>query len=170
MIKKESATILQQEKECETKIQSAKKRKQELEKDGMNTLNKMAILQNTTRMEMTRLRSILSTNKRKAEELKAEINRLEAQLADYKAHPTKKAQNKKERHTNTDRERGFSQDEITLRDAAGMIKNYHPVVHGHWRGDSNGDTVRCTACGYSTDFGRMSTFCPQCGAKMDEEV
>lgn len=45
-----------------------------------------------------------------------------------------------------------------------------PVVHGHW--DENG---RCTACGGHAPFWCMaytyykSPFCPNCGAKMDEE-
>lgn len=51
-----------------------------------------------------------------------------------------------------------------------ILENYRPVVHVHWREDSHGYNVRCTACGYRTDFDRMSPFCPQCGAKMDEEA
>lgn len=46
-----------------------------------------------------------------------------------------------------------------------------PVRHAHW--DVNG---RCTACGGHAPFWCMastyykSPFCPNCGAKMDEEV
>ena len=61
---------------------------------------------------------------------------------------------------------------------------YVPVVHAHWQPYK--DTVQCSACGFGTfmdgyffDHGECThaddrsfrfSFCPNCGAKMDEEV
>lgn len=40
-----------------------------------------------------------------------------------------------------------------------------PVRHGRWVGDSVG--VKCTCCGMHDET--ESIYCPNCGAKMDEE-
>ncbi len=51
---------------------------------------------------------------------------------------------------------GYSKRSLPAADVA-------PVVHGRWFG-----TV-CTACGESTSFYYDCAYCPNCGAKMDEE-
>ena len=40
-----------------------------------------------------------------------------------------------------------------------------PVRHGHWKDSSNGWT--CSIC--NRDVSRDYNYCPNCGAKMDEE-
>ena len=46
-----------------------------------------------------------------------------------------------------------------------------PVVHGHWDDSFDGITPFCSACGRSHHtVVRTPKFCPNCGAKMDEEV
>lgn len=46
-----------------------------------------------------------------------------------------------------------------------------PVRHGHWRGvNPMVDTVECSECGYQIVSEELITpYCPNCGAKMDEE-
>lgn len=47
------------------------------------------------------------------------------------------------------------------------------VIHAHWKGKplAGFTTVRCSACNscFSGNSGRWK-YCPNCGAKMDEEV
>lgn len=67
--------------------------------------------------------------------------------------------------------------EQTLEQQAVAVKDYVPVRHGHWITGlcfSQGTydyleyDKKCSVCEkYSRDF---STYCPNCGAKMDEEV
>ena len=57
-----------------------------------------------------------------------------------------------------------------------------PVVHGHWIADTveafcplTGnpyplDVLQCSACGGYCDVSEARNYCPNCGAKMDEEV
>ena len=52
-----------------------------------------------------------------------------------------------------------------------------PVVHGHWIEKSDGAELQlvCEKCGYDyieadPDCIERHNFCPNCGAKMDEEV
>lgn len=53
-----------------------------------------------------------------------------------------------------------------------------PVVHGHWRKSKEGVCgdylFVCSACGAdyweSPSFYKRAHYCPNCGAKMDEEV
>lgn len=40
------------------------------------------------------------------------------------------------------------------------------VRHGKWIEDH--EFFKCSECGYLTDY-RLSNFCPDCGAKMDEK-
>lgn len=45
-----------------------------------------------------------------------------------------------------------------------------PVVHAHWNDSSDGITPYCSACGMShRGLIRTPDYCPNCGAKMDEE-
>lgn len=46
------------------------------------------------------------------------------------------------------------------------------VRHGHWEAVEYGDgTVRteCSVCGYGRGLPPVRNYCPNCGAKMDEE-
>lgn len=49
-----------------------------------------------------------------------------------------------------------------------------PVVHAHWIDQKHG-TYKCSSCGQFLDFGGVNAgrgdanYCPNCGAKMDEE-
>lgn len=47
-----------------------------------------------------------------------------------------------------------------------------PVIHGHWiRHSPFTDTFECDKCGYQViDEEFRTDFCPDCGAKMDEEA
>lgn len=49
-----------------------------------------------------------------------------------------------------------------------------PVRRGHWikHEGRNGakDSIECSACGVWIDDMPRKTFCPNCGARMDEEV
>ena len=47
---------------------------------------------------------------------------------------------------------------ITVTDSADVA----PVVHGEWCGSV------CSACGESTSYWYNCSYCPNCGAKMDE--
>ena len=65
----------------------------------------------------------------------------------------------------------------------GIIADVAPVVHAHWQPYE--DTVQCSACGFGTfmdgyffvhgecthadDCSFRFSFCPNCGAKMDEK-
>ena len=45
-----------------------------------------------------------------------------------------------------------------------------PVVHGKWDASSDGITPVCSVCGHTHKcFNRTPNYCPNCGAKMDEE-
>ena len=45
-----------------------------------------------------------------------------------------------------------------------------PVVHAHWDDSFDGITPYCSACGMSHRcLIRTPDYCPNCGAKMDEE-
>lgn len=44
-----------------------------------------------------------------------------------------------------------------------------PVVHGHWVYGEFG-IPHCSECGEEAKLDMISPFCPNCGAKMDEEV
>ena len=44
-----------------------------------------------------------------------------------------------------------------------------PVVHGHWiNQDSTYTRYQCSVCG-ERNYGGYESYCPNCGAKMDEE-
>lgn len=50
-----------------------------------------------------------------------------------------------------------------------------PIRHGHWEMKADPyaffDTIPvCSVCGCTTKYRVTSKFCPNCGAKMDEEV
>ena len=51
-----------------------------------------------------------------------------------------------------------------------------PIRHGRWISESQQRVFKCSACGHYLDFdgvnaGRGSAnYCPNCGAKMDEET
>jgi hypothetical protein len=51
-----------------------------------------------------------------------------------------------------------------------------PVVHAHWKDDGFDygyhDFSQCTACGWKNPYAIVPwfKFCPNCGAKMDEEI
>lgn len=46
-----------------------------------------------------------------------------------------------------------------------------PVVHGRWDDSFDGITPFCSVCGRTHKcFNRTPNYCPNCGAKMDEEV
>lgn len=51
------------------------------------------------------------------------------------------------------------------------IADVAPVVHGHWAEDP--DEMECSVCGARWNYCDNDTykfnFCPNCGAKMDEE-
>lgn len=68
-------------------------------------------------------------------------------------------------------------DEAPFEYAEGLLENVPsadvaPVRHGRWI-DMNTPTenyfprYKCSVCGHGSDF---SNFCPNCGARMDEEV
>ena len=42
-----------------------------------------------------------------------------------------------------------------------------PVRHGHWMWF---DGVYCSVCNYKLQITGLPSYCPNCGAKMDEEV
>lgn len=47
-----------------------------------------------------------------------------------------------------------------------------PVRHSYWR-QTEGNWFECAGkdgCGYYTDSEHCGSYCPECGAKMDEEV
>ena len=44
-----------------------------------------------------------------------------------------------------------------------------PVVHGHWIICSDGYYPYCSVCKCEPKGREMTKFCPNCGAKMDEE-
>ena len=47
-----------------------------------------------------------------------------------------------------------------------------PVVHGEWEivvGSNGKEYMVCTRCRVSQDLTGVFTYCPNCGAKMDEE-
>ena len=66
-------------------------------------------------------------------------------------------------------------------DALELLKEQPEQKHGHWQNDKYGNML-CSVCGglaIETIAGRiadwhlapyLSNYCPQCGAKMDEEV
>ena len=46
-----------------------------------------------------------------------------------------------------------------------------PVVHGRWDDSFDGITPVCSVCGRTHKcYNRTPNYCPNCGAKMDEEV
>ena len=46
-----------------------------------------------------------------------------------------------------------------------------PVVHGRWNDSFDGITPFCSVCGRTHKcFNRTPNYCPNCGAKMDEEI
>lgn len=57
----------------------------------------------------------------------------------------------------------------SLKDVLSTLKNFTPTVdavpvaHGHWINDS------CSRCGFEISQ-KTRSYCPNCGAKMDEEV
>lgn len=45
-----------------------------------------------------------------------------------------------------------------------------PIVHAHWDDSFDGITLYCSACGMPHRcLMRIPDYCPDCGAKMDEE-
>lgn len=44
-----------------------------------------------------------------------------------------------------------------------------PVVHGRWKMYPECGATRCSACDWSIEEAWWSSYCPNCGAKMDEE-
>ncbi len=45
-----------------------------------------------------------------------------------------------------------------------------PVRHGHWRRFADCGVTQCSVCDYSVEEYIEFRYCPNCGAKMDEEV
>lgn len=43
-----------------------------------------------------------------------------------------------------------------------------PADHGHWIINSDGYYPQCSNCMREPESGKMTKFCPNCGAKMDE--
>lgn len=43
-----------------------------------------------------------------------------------------------------------------------------PVVHGHWSINSDGYYPQCSNCMREPESGKMTKFCSNCGAEMDE--
>ena len=43
-----------------------------------------------------------------------------------------------------------------------------PVVHGQWI-DDDCAFMRCSLCGYENDWEWATSYCPNCGARMDGE-
>ena len=67
--------------------------------------------------------------------------------------------------TATGTKRVVMYDDVVLAPAADVA----PVVHGHWvYGEF--DIPNCSECGEEVKPDTISPFCPNCGAKMDEEV
>lgn len=53
--------------------------------------------------------------------------------------------------------------------------DYVPIVHGHWIVEGSGycgDYAECSECGEIIEFSprQKMNYCPNCGAKMDEEA
>lgn len=44
-----------------------------------------------------------------------------------------------------------------------------PVRHGRWIKFRKGIDWQCSECNYSTDYNIARNYCPNCGARMDEE-
>ena len=66
---------------------------------------------------------------------------------------------------------GFSKDNPAY---CGMFLNcadVAPVRHGRWKCHSDCGVTECSACGWSIEeYVRDYAYCPNYGAKMDEEV
>jgi len=45
----------------------------------------------------------------------------------------------------------------------------HEVKHGHWEYHGRDITHYCSVCGEAIPLGYEFIYCPNCGAKMDEE-
>ena len=68
-----------------------------------------------------------------------------------------------------------------IKDATALLREEPEQKHGHWQNDKYGNML-CSVCGglaIETIAGRiadwhlapyLSNYCPQCGARMDEEV
>ena len=65
--------------------------------------------------------------------------------------------------------RYYEQDEALL-DALSRVPTAVPVKRGHWIEKSTGGEYfdRCSECGY-IEWGAPNNYCPECGARMDEE-
>ncbi len=74
-------------------------------------------------------------------------------------------------HTKTIRVRGKLIGYVTFEDISDApTVDAEPVRHGQWLKlkDINGFFVRCSVC--LEAYGEETNYCPNCGAKMDEEV
>lgn len=47
---------------------------------------------------------------------------------------------------------------------------YIPIVYGHWIINSDGYYPQCSNCMREPESGKMTKFCSNCGAKMDEVI
>ena len=53
----------------------------------------------------------------------------------------------------------------------GIIVDVSPVRHGRWKCHGDCGVTECSACGWSIEeYVGDYAYCPNCGAKMDEEV
>lgn len=50
------------------------------------------------------------------------------------------------------------------------VLDYAPVVHAKWEICSDGYYPYCSNCRQEPDSGKMSKYCPNCGAIMDKEA
>ncbi len=47
------------------------------------------------------------------------------------------------------------------------VADVQPVKHGEWKINSDGYYPYCSECGKEPESGKMTKFCPNCGARMD---
>lgn len=61
---------------------------------------------------------------------------------------------------------------ITFSEVCGLIDaqpTVDPVEHGHWIISSDGYYPYCSECKMEPEGGKMTKYCPHCGAEMDGE-
>lgn len=49
-----------------------------------------------------------------------------------------------------------------------LLADVAPIVHGHWIINSDGYYPQCSNCMREPESGKMTEFCPHCGAEMSE--
>lgn len=47
-----------------------------------------------------------------------------------------------------------------------IAKNWQPVIYGKWEINTDGYYPYCSVCGEEPEHGKMSNYCPHCGAMM----